>query len=467
MFAIEIYQKRRRRLRRRVDSGLILLLGNVDSPYNASDNCYPFRQDSSFLYFCGLDRPGLALLLDVDEDRETLFGREQTAQNLIWSGPQPSLQEQAERAGIGTALPDDGLGGLLRSALDAGRSIHCLPTCRAENILLLAELLHQPVSAARGLVSARLVRAVVELRSVKAPEEIEELDAAADLGGQLHAAAMRMARPGLYEWQVAGELQSVAASNGRQLSFRPIVTTRGEILHNHQRGNPLRPGDLLLVDCGVESHLHYASDHTRTLPVGGPFSSRQRDIYLVVLSCMDHARSLIRPGIPYLEVHRAVCRTLVAALQDLELMRGDVEQAVAAGAHALFMPHGLGHMLGLDVHDMEDLGEDYVGYDDKIRRSSQFGTSALRLGRELREGFVLTVEPGLYFIPPLIEKWKNAAQHAEFINYTKLSEYLDFGGVRVEDDILVTAEGNRLLGRPIPVEIAEIESRAGESPGNI
>ncbi len=467
MFAVEIYQKRRRRLVKQVESGLILLLGNVDSPYNACDNCYPFRQDSSFLYFCGLDRPGLALLLDVDEERETLFGNEQTEQHLIWSGAQPSLQDQAGQAGIGTAMSLDALRDAMRTALTAGRTIHCLPTCRAENVLSLAGLLDQPVSAARALVSKALIRAVVELRSVKGPEEIRELDAAADLGWQLHTAAMSMARPGVYEWQVAGELQAVAARADRQLAFPPIVTTRGEILHNHQRGNPLRPGDLLLVDCGVESRLHYASDHTRTLPVGGSFTSRQRDIYLAVLACMDRARSLIRPGIPYLEVHRDVCRTLVTALQDLELMRGDAEQAVAEGAHALFMPHGLGHMLGLDVHDMEDLGEDYVGYDDTIHRSNQFGTSALRLGRELREGFVLTVEPGLYFIPALIEKWKNADRHAEFINYTKLSEYLDFGGLRLEDDLLVTAGGNRLLGKPIPVGIDEIESRTGESPGNL
>jgi Xaa-Pro aminopeptidase len=457
MLASDIYQKRRRRLMQLVDGGLILLLGNVDSPFNACDNCYPFRQDSSFLYFCGLDRPGLALLLDVAEDREILFGREQTAQHLIWSGPQPSLQEQADQAGIGTALSRDALGSAMHKALDAGRTIHCLPSCRADNLLSLVELLNRPVSAARALVSESLIRAVVELRSVKAPEEIQELDTAAELGGQLHAAAMRMARPGVYEWQIAGELQAVAARAGRQLSFPPIVTTRGEILHNHQRGNLLRPGDLLLVDCGVESGLHYASDHTRTLPVGGSFTSRQRDIYLAVLACMDHARSLIRPGISYLEVHRAVCRALVVALQDLDLMRGDAEQAVAAGAHALFMPHGLGHMLGLDVHDMEDLGEDYVGYDDTFRRSNQFGTSALRLGRELREGFALTVEPGVYFIPALIEQWKNAARHAEFINYNKLSEYLGFGGVRLEDDILVTAGGNRLLGKPIPIRIEEIE----------
>jgi len=467
MFATEIYLDRRRRLVRQFAKGLILLLGNAESPINAIDNCYRFRQDSSFLYFCGLDRPGLAMLLDVEEGRDTLFGPEQTEQHVVWSGLQPSLQVQAERSGIRATASSDTLKGVVHRALDAGRTVHCLPTCRAENALLLSELMGQPVSTVRDCPSAVLIRAVVELRSVKAPEEVMELDAAADLGRQLHAAAMLMARPGLYEWQVAGELEAVAARAGRALAFPPIVTIRGEILHNHQRDNQLRAGDLLLVDCGVESRLHYASDHTRTLPVGGVFTPRQRDIYQAVLNGMQHARQLIRPGITYQEVHRAVCRTLVTSLQDLRLMQGDTELAVEAGAHALFMPHGLGHMLGLDVHDMEDLGEDYVGYDEQTRRSSQFGTAALRLGRELREGFTLTVEPGLYFIPALIAKWKKANRHAEFINYTKLSEYLDFGGIRLEDDLLVTAEGNRLLGTPIPINIHDIERRTGQTPGDV
>ncbi|MGW8311849.1 MAG: aminopeptidase P family protein [Desulfuromonadales bacterium] len=467
MFATDIYQERRRRLVKKLKSGMVLLPGNVDSPYNARDNCYPFRQDSSFLYFCGLDQPGLTLLLDIDGGREILFGKEQSTQDVIWSGSQPTLHDQAGRAGIGTVMADNALEREVRKLLSAGRTIHCLPSCRVENLLLRAELLNQPLSAAKELFSEPLIRAVVELRSVKAPEEIRELDAAADLGGELHKAAMSMAVPGVYEWQVAGELSAVAARAGRQLAFPPIVTTRGEVLHNHQRCNQLRSGDLLLVDCGIESSLHYASDHTRTFPVGGSFTSRQRDLYLAVLACMDHARTLIRPGITYLEVHRAVCLTLVTALQGLGLMRGDAEEAVAAGAHALFMPHGLGHMLGLDVHDMEDLGEEYVGYDDKIQRSNQFGTSALRLGRELREGYVLTVEPGIYFIPALIEQWKSAARHANFINYTKLSGYMDFGGLRLEDDLLVTAGGNRLLGsKPIPIKIDELQSRMDISHGN-
>ena len=351
----------------------------------------------------------------------------------------------------------------MRAASKAQRVVHYLPSCRAENKILLAELMGLSVAEVGERFSAELIRAVVALRSIKDAAEIAELDAAADLGGQLHAAAMQAARPGCYEWQVAGALEAVAARADRALAFPSIVTTRGEVLHNHQRDRQLQAGDLLLVDCGVESRLHYASDHTRTLPVGGPFTSRQRDIYQVVLACMNHAREAIRPGVSFLGIHLSTCKVLVAGLKALGLMRGDEEQAVAAGAHALFMPHGLGHMLGLDVHDMEDLGEDYVGYDENICRSKQFGTSALRLGRELMEGFTLTVEPGLYFIPALIEQWKNAGRHAEFINYIKLSEYAGCTGVRLEDDLLVTAGGNRLLGRPIPIEIETIENRVGKT----
>ena len=462
MFTTEIYQLRRQKLVQQVKNGLILLLGNIDSPFNSADNCYRFRQDSSFLYFTGLDQPGLATLLDIDSNSEILFGRQQSLDDVIWSGSQPSLQNQAEQIGISAAASIDTLEKVCSSAIAAGRTIHYLPTCRTENQITLSKLLGKNIATVDKDISPELIKTVVALRSIKGEEEIAELDAAADLGYQLHTTAMEMAREGIYEWEIAGELEAVAARAGRMLSFPPIVTTHGEILHNHQRNNQLQNGNLLLVDCGVESHLHYASDHTRTVPVGGKFSSRQRDIYQIVLSTMERARELIRPGITYLDVHLAACRTLMEGLQSLGLMQGDIDQAVAAGAHALFMPHGLGHMLGLDVHDMEDLGEDHVGYDDTIQRSTQFGTSGLRLGRELQEGFVLTVEPGIYFIPKLIEQWQETGRHAEFINYAKLTEYLDFSGIRLEDDLLVTKGGNRLLGRPIPLQIDEIERRTGK-----
>ncbi|MDA3902840.1 MAG: aminopeptidase P family protein [Desulfuromusa sp.] len=460
-FKVENYQLRRQQLVQQVKGGLILLLGNVDSPFNSADNCYRFRQDSSFLYFCGLDQPGLAVLLDVDSGREILFGKQQGLDDVVWSGPQPTLQNKAERIGMADVAPVSDLKNLLFASIAAGRTVHYLPTCRAENKIMLGGLLGKSIANVDKDVSLSLIKAVVSLRSIKGEAEIAELETAADLGYQLHIAAMRMAREGVYEWEIDGELEAVAARAGRMLSFPPIVTIHGETLHNHQRNHQLQDGNLLLVDCGAESYLHYASDHTRTVPVGGKFSPRQREVYQVVLTVMARARELIRPGIAYLDVHLAACRILVEGLQSLGLMSGDVDHAVAAGAHALFMPHGLGHMLGLDVHDMEDLGEDEVGYDGKILRSTQFGLSGLRLGRELQEGFVLTVEPGIYFIPQLIEQWKAEGRHAEFINYAKLSEYFDFGGIRLEDDFLVTKEGSRLLGRPIPLQVDEIENRTG------
>jgi Xaa-Pro aminopeptidase len=461
MFESNIYLNRRKKLVKQVGNGLILLLGNVDSPLNSADNCYRFRQDSSFLYFCGLDHPGLALLIDTDTGQETLFGYQQSLEDIIWSGNTPSLIERAGQAGIDTAESLDKLGKKITAATTSGRIVHYLPTCRAENKISLCRLLNKDLPSIAKGASPALIKAVVALRSIKGKEEVAELDAAADLGYQLHTSAMKMARAGVYEWEIAGEMEAIAARAGRMLSFPPIVTINGETLHNHQRDHQLHNGDLLLVDCGVESLLHYASDHTRTVPVGGKFSSKQREIYQIVLTAMERARELLVPGITYRDVHLAACRTLTSGLHSLGLMKGDIDLAVEAGAHALFMPHGLGHQLGLDVHDMEDLGEDYVGYDDKIQRSDQFGLSRLRLGRELQENFVLTVEPGIYFIPKLIEQWQHENRHTDYINYAKLAEYLDFGGIRLEDDILLTDKGNRLIGRPIPLQPDEVETCSG------
>jgi len=451
MFNQEVYQKRRQKLIQQLGSGLILLLGNVDSPLNSADNCYRFRQDSSFLYFCGLDLPGLALTLDCDSSTVTLYGQPQSIDDIIWSGIQPTLPQLAERSGIAVAEPLDRLAAVIATAERSGRPVYYLPTCRADNKIHLSELLGKRLAAVKAESSPQLIKAVVALRSVKGDEEIAELDSAANLGYELHTTAMTMAEAGVYEWQIAGEMEALAARAGQILSFPPIVTVHGETLHNHQRHHQLQNGDLLLVDCGVESQLHYASDHTRTVPVGGNLSQQQHEIYQIVIGILQQATQLVQPGIAYRDIHLAACRMLVDGLQDLGLMHGNPEDAVAAGAHALFMPHGLGHQLGLDVHDMEDLGEDYVGYDDRYRRSSTFGLSRLRLARELKEGFVLTVEPGIYFIPKLIEQWQSEQRHTDFINYSALDAYLDFGGIRLEDDVLVTPAGRRLLGKAIPL----------------
>ncbi len=460
MFDPAIYQTRRRRLREHLSSGLVLICSNFESPFTAADNCYRFRQDSSFLYFCGLEQPGLALLFDLDAGSEILFGTDPSLDEQVWSGPLPSLAERAASSGIGDVASLSQLATQLQQALGMGRPVRLLPSSRAENRLFQADLLGIQVAELPTFVSSELIKAVVALRSVKGAEEIAELDQAADLGYQLHCAAMKMALPGTCEWEIAGELEALAARAGRMLSFPAIVTTHGEILHNHQQTRPLQDGDLLLVDAGVESRRHYASDHTRTFPVGGRFSPVQQELYQLVLQCSDRAYELIRPGITFAEVHREVCLVLARGLTSLGLMRGDPQDAVAAGAHALFMPHGLGHMLGLDVHDMEDLGEDLVGYDEQVSRSGQFGTCSLRLGRKLQEGFVLTVEPGVYFIPALIERWRAEQLHADFIAYERLGSYLDFGGIRVEDDVLVTATGHRLLGhRRIPRTVEELTGR--------
>ncbi len=451
MFKPEIYQKRRQKLIQQLDKGLVLLPGNVESPLNSADNCYRFRQDSSFLYFCGLDLPGFAVVLDCESGEVTLFGQPQSIDDVIWSGFQPTLPQLAEQSGIPAAEPIESLSHILTAATQQGRAIHYLPTCRAENMIRLSKWLGKSLVEVKEDISVPLIKGVVALRSIKGAEEIAELDSAAELGYQLHTTAIRMAEAGVYEWQIAGEMEALAARAGRMLSFPPIVTVHGEILHNHQRDHQLRDGDLLLVDCGVESLRHYASDHTRTTPVGGTLSLQQREIYQLVVKMLRQATQLIQPGVAYRDVHLAACRILVAGLKALGLMRGDIEQAVAAGAHALFMPHGLGHQLGLDVHDMEELGEDYVGYDECYQRSEQFGLAGLRLGRELQENFVLTVEPGIYFIPALIRQWQNENRCTEFINYGRLTAYLDFGGVRLEDDVVVTKTGQRLLGRPLPL----------------
>ncbi|MBN1956909.1 MAG: aminopeptidase P N-terminal domain-containing protein [Desulfuromonadales bacterium] len=458
MFAKAIYQRRRYQLFKQLDSGVIVLLGNSDSPFNSKDNCYRFRQDSSFLYFCGIDQPGYAALLDIDSGEEILFGPKQDLDDLIWSGPGPALSDQADAAGFELSEPFTRLEEKLSQAQGRARRIHYLPSCRTDNYRLLAQLLGTGPEAIQGQVSRPLIKAVVALRSVKEAEEINELDEAADLGFQLHSAAMRMAQAGVYEWQIAGELEALAARAGRMLSFPSIVTVQGQILHNHQRHHCLKNGDLLLVDAGVESARHYASDHTRTWPVGGQFNSQQREIYQIVLAGLERARQLIRPGVLYRDIHLEVCYVIASGLKNLGLMQGDVTAAVAAGAHALFMPHGLGHMLGLDVHDMEELGEDAVGYDETMTRSNQFGLARLRLARRLKEGFALTVEPGIYFIPGLIEKWRETALHPSFINYRQVDKYRDLGGIRLEDDVLVTAQGNRLLGQQIPLSPEEVEN---------
>ncbi|MGE4587059.1 MAG: aminopeptidase P family protein [Mangrovibacterium sp.] len=461
MFEKEIYATRREKLMNLVGKGIILLTGNTESPMNYTDNTYPFRQDSSFLYFFGLDQPGLAGLLDTESGEEVLFGNDFSMDDIIWMGKQTSMQETATRAAVRNQLPFRKLAAMLGDAIRQGRRIHILPPYRAENKLLLGELMGISAGMLAEYASVDLIRAVVKLRSEKQVCEIEEMKKAWATGYQMHLAAMQMALPGISEQTVAGTIDSIPLKAGGMTAYPTILSQHGEILHNHSHGEMLQRGRLLLVDAGAESAMHYASDFTRTTPVGGRFSHKQQEIYSLVLAANNKAKELIKAGITYRFVHMAVAEVIVTGLKELGLMKGDPQEAVNQGAHALFMPHGLGHMIGLDVHDMEDLGQIHVGFDEEIRPSAQFGTASLRLGRKLRQGFTVTNEPGIYFIPALIDKWKQDKIHTGFIRYDKLECYRDFGGIRLEDDLLVTETGCELLGRRIPITPEEVEQAVG------
>ncbi len=457
MFSRETYIARREKLKQKLSGGIILLLGNVDSPMNYADNTYHFRQDSSFLYFFGLDFQRLAGVIDLETGDDVLFGDDVDIEDIIWMGPQVSLREKAEQVGVARTEPFGKLCDFIANALSSGRKIHFLPPYRAENKILLQELLGISVSKQKAYSSVELIKAVVGLRSAKETQEIDEIRKACAVGVQMHVTAMKMAKTGVWEQSIAGTIEGIANAGGGMVSFPVILSQNGETLHNHDHSKALQNGRLLLVDAGAEIASHYASDFTRTIPVGGKFTQKQREIYEIVLATNNRARELTKPGATYLSVHLAAAEVLTAGLKSIGLMKGDVAAAVRNGAHALFMPHGLGHMLGLDVHDMEDLGQIYVGYDEETRPVDQFGTAYLRMGRKLQPGFVITNEPGIYFIPALIEKWRTEKINTDFINFDRLESYLDFGGIRLEDDILVTETGSEIIGDRIPITPEDVE----------
>lgn len=458
MFDALTYKKRRVALRERMTSGLVLLLANNEAPANYPDNTYKYRQDSSFIYFLGHSLPGYAAILDIESGEEIFFGDDVSMDDIIWMGPQPTVKELALQVGIEKVQPMSQLRTVIRGALSKGRKVHYLPPYRFDNMIWIEELTGVHTSLVKRNASLELIKAVISLRSVKEACEIVEIDNACNVGYEMHTTAMKLCKPGVSEQYIAGVLEGIAASYGRMTSFPVILSQHGETLHNHDHSGILEIGRMMLTDAGAELMNYYCSDHTRTVPVGGKFNSRQRDVYSIVLAAHDRALDLAKPDVTYQYVHVEVCKVLAQGLKDLGLMKGDVNEAVAAGAHALFMPHGLGHMMGLDVHDMEDLGQIYVGYDDEVRPSTQFGLASLRMGRKLKEGFVITDEPGCYFIPALIDKWKAEKINTDFLNFDAIEKFKDFGGIRLEDDILITANGSRFLGdKRIPITISEVE----------
>ncbi len=460
MFSKETYVNRRAELKKLVKSGIIIFFGNNESPANYPSNAYyPFRQDSSFLYFFGAQRDGLVGVIDIDNDIETLIGDDIDIDDIVWMGKVDSVHNMAEAAGVSSSAPMKQLAFICNNALKEKRTVHFLPPYRHDTMIQIFDLLGIHPNQQRELASLSLIKAVVKMRSVKSQLEIDEIERACIVGYKMHTTAMKLTRPGLTEKYIGGQVDGIAHSYGSMVSFATIFTQHGEIMHGNPSMAPLEDGRLALCDAGAETMEHYCSDNTRTYPVNGKFSQRQLEIYSIVEACHDLTLELAKPGVKYFDVHLGVCRLMTDRLKELGLMKGNTDDAVAVGAHAMFLPHGLGHMMGMDVHDMEGLGQTYVGFDEETRPNlEQFGTNCLRMGRRLEKGFVVTDEPGVYFIPALIDEWRQKGLHKDFINYEKLETYKDFGGIRIEDDVLITDSGCRFLGKDrIPYHPKDVE----------
>ena len=457
MFAKEVYVRRRKALLEKMRGagaqGIILFVGNAEAPAQYKDNCYKWRQDSTWLYYMGLDDPMYAAILDIDSGEETVYADDVEIGDIIWMGPQPTVQAKAERVGVAKSAPYGEVDKAVKAAKKAGRTVHHIAPSRYFNTLRLQEML------GKSEPSEILTKAIISMRLIKEDVEIAAIDAACDLGYEMHSVARDSIRLGLIEQEIVGKMEGVALAKGWGVSFPTILTQHGETLHNHLHDKVIEPGKLMVIDAGVESNEHYASDFTRTYPTSGKFTTKQREVYQIVCDCNNLAFSLTKPGITYREVHLATARKMLEGLSALGLVHGDLDEMVAQGIAGLFQPHGLGHNMGLDVHDMEDLNENWVGYDPDQTRAKQLGLGSLRMARRLQPGHVITDEPGIYFIPALIADWKKAGTGKDYVNFSKLESYYDFGGIRLEDDVLVTPDGARRLGaRRLPITPDEVEA---------
>lgn len=466
MFSKEVYARRRQTLvAKMADSaaegkrGIALFIGNTEAPAQYKDNCYKFRQDSTWLYFFGIDQPLYAAIIDLDNGNETIFANDVEIGDIIWMGPQPSVASIADSVGVEKSAPYTDLNAAVAKVLAEGRPVHFVKPSRYYNTMKIASLLGCGTDEVAGRFSLALTKAIISMRLVKEDCEIEVIDDACNLGYEMHTVARNSIVPGIIEQEIVGKMDGVTLAKGWGVSFPTILTQHGETLHNHLHDKIIEPGKLMVIDAGAESNVHYASDFTRTYPTSGKFTAKQREIYQIVCDCNEFAFSMTRPGISYREVHLKTMHLMLEELRALDIVRGDVQDMVEAGIAGLFMPHGLGHNMGLDVHDMEDYGENYVGYDDDQSRSPQLGLGSLRMARKLVPGNVITDEPGIYFIPALIEKWKSEKTDQGFVNYQKLESYYDFGGIRLEDDVLVTADGARRLGKErLPISPDDVEA---------
>lgn len=458
MFSKEIFVNRRSELKKRVGCGLIILFGNNDASRNYPANAYRMRQDSSFLYYFGQKRDGLVGVIDIDNNCECLYGDDIDIDDIIWYGFVPSVAALANEVGVSVAKPMSDFYKLVEEARKKEQTIHFLPQYRSDIQIMLSDLMGFHPSQSKENASVALIKAIVDMRAIKKPEEIEQLESVAQTGYLMHTTAMKLCKPGVTEMFIAGQIEGIAMSYGDSCSFQSILSTHGEVAHGYPSHRPMEAGRLMLCDAGAENDAHYCSDHTRVTPVSGRFTQQQRNIHKIVEAAHDIVIAKARPGVKWLDMHLDACRVIAEGLKGVGLMKGNVEDAVQSGAHAMFMTHGLGHMMGMDVHDMEGLGQNYVGFDDEVQPSTQFGLNCLRCGRRLQEGFVMTDEPGIYFIPQLIDLWRSQGMHKDFINYDEVEKYREFGGIRIENDILITADGNRYIGdQMIPYRAEDIE----------
>ncbi|OQX97740.1 MAG: Xaa-Pro aminopeptidase [Bacteroidetes bacterium 4572_128] len=465
MFDSNIYQKRRINLRNQLNSGLILFLSNQEASLNYKANTYRYRQDSNFSYFFGLDTPQFNAMIDIDSGLNYISGIFPEIDDLIWLGSEEAKKTEVavKESAVDKGITPSEFEEIIKQAIIDGRKVHFLPPYRADQYLQLQNLLGLNVSDIDNYVSVELIEAIVKMRSVKTELEISEMEKAANIAYEMHTTAMKMAKDGVSEQKIVGKMEGIAISNGWGTSFPIILSKDGQYLHNHFHGNILKNGDLLLVDAGAETNSHYASDMTRTFPVSGKFSVRQKEIYEIVLKANEETIKEVKPGIFFKDLHLMAAKIIVEGLKEVGIMKGDTDEALEKGAHALFFPHGLGHQLGMDVHDMEGLGEKYVGYNKNVKRSKQFGLAFLRFAKNLKKGYVITIEPGIYFIPLMIDIWKKENKFSEFINYEKVETYKDFGGIRIEDDILVTENSYKILGKKVPKKVEEIEKFISEN----
>ena len=456
-FSQETYHTRRTSLAKSIGSGLILFPSNEEVGINYKDNTYPFRQDSSFLYYCGIDRGGLCLIINAETGESLLMGDELTTEDIVWTGAMPSLGKLGELAGIDRVI-NTSLGiEFIQSIKQKNKPIHYLPIYRGDHAFRLAAILNLlPDQIATG-ASAELCAAVVQQRERKSTEEINQLVQAIDLSGDMHTTMMKSAKAGMTESQIMAKIRSVCLEKNVDISYSIILTINGQTLHNHSYHNTLHSGQLLLGDFGAESRMHYAGDITRTIPVNKSFTTFQKEIYSIVLNTLETSIGKVKAGVKYLDVHLHAAKTITDGMKALGFLTGNTDEIIAEGAHALFFPHGLGHPLGMDVHDMEGIGENYTGYGEGLIRSKQFGLKSLRLAKTLQEGMVITVEPGIYFIPELISVWKAENKFKEFINYSAIEKMLPFGGIRLEDDVHVLNDHAQILGKPIPKSVQEVE----------